>query len=256
MPSSSPRHCRATPATVAVAPAVVAARRGLGVRVAALREHAPERRALALGRERVERALALLELQLLLDPDLLAARDVQIGRVRLVVRQLELEMVGPGPEVEVVGEAVEVVGRADVLAVEVNLRLLRRHVRLHDRVASLPGVDVDAARRDVDARAAPRPAPPPGGPVGRPAPVPAPAPVVPAPAQIRAVVAVVAPAGMVAVIVAAAVTVVATAVTGMAAAVGPRSVRGDPDAGRGVVAAGRVGHPASPADRSAPVRAM
>src|SRR5664279_1161353 len=160
-------------------------RRGLVVRPGTarlrtvLREDAAQGSALRLGRELVERALAGLELQLLVDAHALAARDVEIRRERLIPRKAEFEVVLPGPEVEVVGRAVEVVGGPDVLAVEEDQRLFGRDVGLDDRVtvgarghthASI-GASLSLAviaRHDVDARAAP----PPRGVEGVPAPSP------------------------------------------------------------------------------------
>src|ERR1019366_2878368 len=187
----------------AIAPSVVTRRalrwvtrrwRGLFLRPGtALREDAAEGRALRLGRELVERALAGLELQLLVETHALAAGDVEIRREHLIPRKAEFEVVLPGSEVEVVGPAVEVVGGSDVLAVEENQRLFGRDVGLHDRVAAGPSrnagasvfasgfvvaVAVAVARYDVDAWAAP----PPRGVVGRPAPAPPPAVMVVTPA--------------------------------------------------------------------------
>ena len=91
----------------------------------------------------------------------------------------ELEVVLSGSEVQVIGPAVEVVGGPDVLAVEEDLRLLGRDVRLDARVtagasrhahvsigASIP-LDV-IARHDVNAR----PSPPPRRVVGSKTPTP------------------------------------------------------------------------------------
>ena len=89
------------------------------------------------------------------DRDRLPRPDVELLHDRLVGRVTELEAVLPGLEVEVVGEAVEVVGLPDEGPVQVDLGGLRAHVGVDPRVLVR---DRHAFVDDVDPAAAPAPA--------------------------------------------------------------------------------------------------